>query len=431
MALSASSLAENQPSGTSIGLLNTSDADAADTFTYSLVNGGASCPGTDNTSFQIGIGSLSDQLQSAEPFDYETKNSYTICIRTTDSASNTFDKQFTITVLDADDPSLSIDNVAIAEGNSGTANAVFTVSLSSSTGFVVAVDFATADGTATAGSDYVSNSSTLTFSAGETSKTISVEINGDILNESDETFTVHLSNPANATIATATGTGTIQNNDGTPIVSIDDVALPEGDTGVTNAVFTVTLPNPSSQNVTVDFSTADGTASAGSDYTASSGTLTFNPDETAKTITVLVTTDTDIEPDETFTVNLSNPTNATIANTTGTGTIQNDDAVITRRYAKPGALTSGTCNSWATACELRYALSIAVSGQEIWVKAGTYKPTSGIDRSATFTLKNGVAIYGGFAGTENMLSQRDPVDPDITTLSGDIGTAGDASDNSW
>jgi len=87
--------------------------------------------------------------------------------------------------------------------------------------------------------------------------------------------------------------------------------------------------------------------------------------------------------------------------------------------AVPGGQTSGLCGSWANACELRYALTSAVSGQEIWAAAGAYKPTTGANRSATFQLKNGVALYGGFAGTETARDQRDPA-ANLTILSGDI-----------
>jgi CSLREA domain-containing protein len=87
--------------------------------------------------------------------------------------------------------------------------------------------------------------------------------------------------------------------------------------------------------------------------------------------------------------------------------------------AKPGGTTSGICDTWANACDLQYALYIAESVSEIWVKAGTYTPTSGTDRTATFQLKNGVALYGGFAGTETARNVRNP-GTNVTTLSGDL-----------
>jgi hypothetical protein len=99
-------------------------------------------------------------------------------------------------------------------------------------------------------------------------------------------------------------------------------------------------------------------------------------------------------------------------------------------YVKPTASGSGNCQSWANACTLQNALVTATSGDEIWVAAETYKPTTGTDRTATFQLKSGVAVYGGFDGTETTRDQRKPA-TNITILSGDIGTSGDNSDNSY
>src|SRR5204862_376659 len=180
--------------------------------------------------------------------------------------------------------------------------------------------------------DYTAFNGTVTFSPGQTTRTISIPVNGDTLFEPDETFFVNLSNPTNAAIQDAQGTGTILNDDtspsppATPSVVINDVQLTEGNAGSTNATFTVSLSEASSNTVLVDFFTAAGTATAGTDYTPVNGTLTFTPGQTAKTITVPVNGDTLFEPDETFFVNLSNPSNATIADAQGTGTILNDDA---------------------------------------------------------------------------------------------------------
>ena len=119
--------------------------------------------------------------------------------------------------------------------------------------------------------------------------------------------------------------GTIINDDALPSISINDVSAAEGNTGTTNAVFTVTRSSPNSQTLTVHFSTADGTATAGTDYLASNGTLTFNSGETTKTIAVVVIGDTVVEGNESFFVNLTSATNATIADGQGIGTIVDDD----------------------------------------------------------------------------------------------------------
>ena len=236
-----------------------------------------------------------------------------------------------ILVITDDDPqpSLSINDVTVTEGNSGTTNAVFTVSLSPASGQTVVVNFSTANGSAEAGSDYVANSGIVAFSIGETTKTITVQVNGDTLNELNETFFVNLSDAANATIADGQGVGTIINDDDPlPSISINDVTVTEGNTGMVNAIFTVSLSSASNQTVTVNFTTADGTATAGSDYVANSGSVTFNPGETSKPTSVAIIGDTVVEANETFFVNLTIATNATIAKGQGVGTIVNDDSPV-------------------------------------------------------------------------------------------------------
>ncbi len=222
-------------------------------------------------------------------------------------------------------PEITINDVSVTEGDTGTKTVDFTVTLSTSSTLTVNVDYATADGTATAGNDYQSTSGTLSFAPSETTKHVTVTIIGDTLDEPNETFFVNLSNATNATILDNQGQGTITDNDAAPSISINDVSVAEGDTGTTNANFTVTLSAASGQTVTVNYVTADGTATAGSDYTAASGTVTFTPGQTQQTISVTVNGDTTFEPNETFFVNLNTPTNATISDTQGQGTITNDD----------------------------------------------------------------------------------------------------------
>jgi disulfide oxidoreductase YuzD len=250
--------------------------------------------------------------------------------------------QGTITDNDAA-PAISINDVTIAEGDSGTTNATFNVTLSTASGFTVTVNYATADGTATAGSDYQSTSGTLTFIPGQTTQTIAVPINGDTTFESNETFFVNLTTPTNATILDNQGQGTITNDDAappTPVITINDVSVAEGNSGTKTVDFTVSLSIPSAQTVTVAYATssaapASGVATAGTDYQPTSGTLTFNPGETSKPVTVTINGDTLVEPDETFFVDLSAPTNATISDPQGVGTITNDDTpnlVISQVY---------------------------------------------------------------------------------------------------
>ena len=144
-------------------------------------------------------------------------------------------------------------------------------------------------------------------------------------------LTITLSNPQNATLSDATATGTITDDDDTPDLSIADKSVTEGTGSATVATFTVTLSAASGQQVTVAYATSSGTgtsaATAGTDYTATAGTLTFEPGTTEQTIAVPITGDALDEADETFTITLSNPQNVTLSDATATGTITDDDMV--------------------------------------------------------------------------------------------------------
>ena len=169
--------------------------------------------------------------------------------------------------------------------------------------------YATANGTAAAGSDYTATSGTLTFSPGETSQTIKVPINDDTAVEPNETFTVTLSTPVNATLgAIPRHTYTITNDDPYGSIQLSAAAYSVGEAGGTVTI-TATRTGGSSGAVGVSYATANGTATAGSDYTATSGKLDWADGDTAnKNITVPITNDALDEPDETFTVRLSAPT---------------------------------------------------------------------------------------------------------------------------
>ena len=337
------------------------------------------------------------------------------------------------------EPALSVSD---ASANEADGSIGFAVTLSPAASATVTVDYATADGTATAGADYTATSGTLTFQTGDTQKTISVLIIDDLVEDDGETLTLTLSNASGATLADAEATGTIHNTEitepdpltasfsGTPAdhdgesaftfqvqfseevgisyVTLRDESFSETngdvtaarrvdgrhdlweitvepddsreavtitlngdrDCGTTGAVctrgddpkplsnspsatvagaaavvettptvsiaggsgtegdddsiaFTVTLDEAASGTVTVDYATSDGTATAGADYTATSGTLTFQTGDTQKTISVPIDNDIVNESDETFTFTLSNPAGADLGTSTATGTIEN------------------------------------------------------------------------------------------------------------
>jgi hypothetical protein len=222
---------------------------------------------------------------------------------------------------------IAIGNPSITEGSSGSSNLIFTVSLSAPSGLPVSVSYAIQNGTAQAPADYTTlPATTLDFPAGTTSQVVLVLVMGDTLFEDSETLLANLSNAAGATIADSQGQGTIINDDTMPTIAIGDASVTEGSSGSSNLAFTVSLSAPSGLPVTVSYATANGAASAPTDYTAIASTvLTFPPGTTTRTITVQINGDALVEDDETLLVNLASPSNATIADAQGQGTIVNDD----------------------------------------------------------------------------------------------------------
>jgi hypothetical protein len=222
-------------------------------------------------------------------------------------------------------PSLRINDVTVAEGNTGSVAATFTVTLSAASTETITVAYATGDGAAT-GSDYEAASGALIFAPGEVTKTVTVLIKGDRVGEPNETFVVNLSAPTNATIADGQGAGTIIDDE--PRISISDVTKYEGRRNKTTLfTFTVTLSVAYDQPVTMPFQTVNGTATTGdNDYFAKSGTLTFAPGETTKTITIEVKGDNKRETNEYFYLDLFGlSSNALFTKNRGIGTILNDD----------------------------------------------------------------------------------------------------------
>jgi hypothetical protein len=223
----------------------------------------------------------------------------------------------------------------------GAGNALLIVTRTGATGNAVSVDYATGGGTATAGAcapgvDYVATSGTLNFASGDAFKTISVTLCNDAVYELNQTFNVTLSNATGgATIGTpSVETVTITNEDAAPTVAINDISLAEGNAGTTNFQTTITVTGASEVAGGFNFQTADGTATAGSDYTAITPTaavIPANVNRTTATLNgsiVLVNGDTAVEPDETFFLNGSSCTDCSFADNQGVATIQNDDSSV-------------------------------------------------------------------------------------------------------
>ncbi len=238
------------------------------------------------------------------------------------------------TIIDDDRTGLSI---ADATGSEDAVRLSFDVTLGGQVEGPVTVAYATSDGTAVAGEDYLATDGSLTFQAGAVRQTIDVEmVDGDGI-EMTETFVVDLSGATGAPLLDAQGIGTITDDDG-PSLSVSDAEGGEADI----LEFVVTLEETLELAATVDYATSDGTAVAGEDYESGSGTLTFAPGESARTVSVSPLDDDYDESAETFHITLSSPENATLGRATATGTVFDDDRSPTLSIAGATGREGGT-----------------------------------------------------------------------------------------
>ena len=347
---------------------------------------------TGTLTFADGVTSQTITVAITDDTDDEADETFTVSLSgPTSGATLGTVTSSTVTIVDNDDVMVPVPGTfsispATVSVNEDGGTATFTVTRTGGSDGDVMVDFATADGTATAGSDYTAQTGTLNFADGVTTQTITVAITDDAAQENDETFTVAISNATGgAGLGTTTSsTATILDNDNaTPIpgvlsISPATVSVDEDGGSVT---FTVTRTTGSDGAVAVDFATANGTATAGSDYTAQTGTLNFADGETSQTITVAITDDAIDENDETFTVAISNATGGATL-----GTVTTSTATIVDNDVDP-VLVPGT-------------LSIAPASTSVNEGAGTVtftvNRTGGSDGavSVDFATANGTATAG-------------------------------------
>jgi hypothetical protein len=223
---------------------------------------------------------------------------------------------------------VAVAGSSVLEGNSGTHNLAFPIWLSEPAATPVTVNFATADGTAVAGVDYAGFPGSTGVPAGAINGSILVPVFGDTLSEADETFTLTLTGAVGAALGPSPeAVGTILNDDAPPQLSVSDTSVTEGQpwSPPSLAVFTVSLSAPSGQAVSVGYATQQGTATVNEDFVYTSGTLSIPAGSTSATVSVPIRPDLATETDETFSLGLFSPTNATIADGTGVGTIVDDD----------------------------------------------------------------------------------------------------------
>lgn len=306
---------------TRTGTISTAVSASYATSGGTAVSGTDFVPATGTVSFGANQTSATISINTIEDSTYETPENLTVVLSnpSTDATISNTTGTGTINDNDVAPATLAIsDAPTVTEG--GTL--VFTVARSGNTTIAASASFTTVNGTALSGSDYTFNSGTVSFAAGETSKPINVVTTDDAVVETQENLTVTLSVPgANTTITTANATGLINDNDvAPPTLAIGDASATEG--GI--LIFTVTRSGDTTGSTSVNYATANGTAIA-NDYFAVSGTLTFAPGETSRTISVAAQTDTRVEFDEVFYVNISGATGgATIIDGQGQGTIFDD-----------------------------------------------------------------------------------------------------------
>jgi hypothetical protein len=314
-------------------------------------------------------------------------------------------------------PVIDIDDPTIIEGQSGTSSISFGVILSHPSALPVTVDWTTTPGIAAAGSDYLAASGTVTFAPLDTSETVGISVNGDGTFEGDETFALDLSNASGAPIGDVQGIATILNDDTAPTVSVADASKVEGDAGTSLLTFTISLVGSSDVDASFDFATAGGTATAGTDFVSTSGTLTIPAGQTSGTVDVVVNGDVVYEGAETLSLTLSNPTDASIGDGSAQGTITNDDkrptTLTLQVVRKPSAVVAkGLLEPTASSHRVTVTLFRKQGGKFVKVAAKTVSVRYLKDRNgdgktdgsytATFTrpkTKGSYKILARFKGT--------------------------------
>jgi VCBS repeat-containing protein len=363
------------------GTATSGGVDYTSTLTNAAFNNGVTISGG-NITIPAGVTSFTVTVPTTSDTIYEPNETYTL---TVGSASGTG-------TINDNDPAPTVSTVSNASATEAS-SIVHTVTLSNASSTATTFALNLGGGTATGGGvDYTStltnaafnngvtiSAGTITIPTGVTSFTVTVPTTSDVLDEANETYTL--------TVGSASGIGTIVDDDPTPSLTINDVTVNEA---AGTASFTVTLSAASGQTVTVGYNTSSGTATMGTDFTSTTGTLTFNPGVITQTITVPITNDTMQEPNETFFVNLVTPTNATISDAQGVGTIIDNDSTPTISTVSAASQTEGgsivhtvtLSNTSSSATTFAYSIG-----------GGT--ATIGTDYNGTPTFSNGVTLSSG------------------------------------
>nr|NCR28572.1 hypothetical protein [Microcystis aeruginosa LE13-04] len=337
--LSNSNIAENQAVNTVIGDFTSTDPDPGDTFTYSLVAGAGD---TDNSFFTI----TGSQLRTKAVFDFETKKTYSIRVKTTDQDGQFYEKQLTVNVTNIIEPgtfSFSDNNYVVKED--GTAVKAITIKRTDNFEGAVSVTVTPTDGTATSTNDYNNTSIVVNFAAGETSKTVTVPLINDTAYELEENLNLAITNvTGGAIIGTQnTATLTILNDDaairGVLAFITPTYSITENGTPITQVI--VNRTGGSDTEVSATITVNNGTATA-DDYNNTPIKVTFaHGDSAPKIITIPIKEDSQFEAVETLNLSLINPTNGVTIGSQNTAIVKiidNDNFVFTNTDIQPTKL---------------------------------------------------------------------------------------------
>lgn len=310
----------------------------------------------------------------------------------------------------------SVANIAaVPEGDSGSTPAVFTLRLDKASASTTTVDWTTQDQSALAPSDYIAASGTASFAPGVTALAVTISVQGDTLDETDESFWLKISGVSGGLQFDPTPASVTITDDDAPVaLSVANALVsPEGDSGSSPAVFVATLSAASGKTVTAAYATANSSAIAPGDYISTSGSLSFAPGETSKTVSVSVVGDTLDEADEVFLLNLSSPVACSLAVTQVAGTIIDDD-LAQRPTISVASASKTEGNSGSSNMAFTVSLDRA-SGRSVVVG---YQTLSGSAGSADFTSISGSLTFtaGQTSKTLNVPILGDTLDEDDETF---------------
>jgi len=303
----------------------------SNTFTLQFFHNAACDPGGfGEAQTFLGTTTVTTDATGKAPFSVAISSPETsggIAATATDPAGNTSELSLCVALNPVAQPEVFIGDASVVEGNAGSTMLAFPLYLTAAPPAGATVTWNTSNNSATtADNDFDFANGTVTFAPNETTQTLSVPVNGDTNIEPDESFFVLLNTATNASLGNTFASGIIKADDAMPSITIGNDTVTEGNSGTTPATFTVTVTPVPTYDVTAQYVTTPVAALPPGDFVTESGTIAIPAGSSTATITIDVNGDLTDEPDESFFVNLYDPTNATIANDFGVGTIEDDDS---------------------------------------------------------------------------------------------------------